>query len=49
MRLQLITTKQSVTFGDIRLVALEPLSMSHYLSLRESQEIKAIDEIEESQ
>ncbi len=48
MRLQLITVKQSATFGDIRLVALAPLSMSHYLGLRESQEIKAMDEIEEN-
>ncbi len=49
MRLRLITTKQSTIFGDIRLVALETLSMSHYLSLRESQEMSMADETGEIQ
>ncbi|MEZ4745880.1 MAG: segregation/condensation protein A [Calditrichia bacterium] len=46
MRLQMITCKQDDAFGDIRLVALTDLSMSHFQSLREEQQLHLSDEPE---
>ncbi len=39
MRLKIMTARQSEVFGDIRLIPLAELSMSHYMSLREGEEL----------